>query len=213
MKLNEISRRADRAVRLGAYPYASLLCERILRWFPGDARARSLLGQASLGAGDHERARQQFDLALEYDPEDATALAALGVVHSAEGRLGAAVKAFERAYDLNPANEEVRDSLARLYAERDGGPTAVPAAPPVAVARWRLRHEPLETALDAVNTLLVSQPGNVAVALARAEALWRSERFDDAERACRQILTRHPHFLKPRLILGLTLVSDARRPA
>jgi len=211
MKLNDVCRRVDRAVRLGAHSYASRLCESILEFFPGDARTRTLLGQACLGAGDLDRARHLFDLALEYDPEETTALASLGVVHSSEGRLGAAVKAFERAYDLNPANQEVRDSLVRLYAERDGAPTAVATAPPVAVARWRLRHEPLENALDAANALLVSQPGNVAVAIARAEALWRHGRFDDAERACRQILTRHPRFLKPRLILGLILVSDPRR--
>lgn len=211
MKLRDVYLKADLAIRLGSTDYASQLCEFVLEKFTADLRARTLLGQAELERGRLDYARQHFDLVLELDPESVLALSAVGVVNSAAGQLNAAVRAFERAYELNPNNGEVRDSLLQLYAQRDGSPKELPDAPSIAVLRWHLRHGDLDRALDAASQMLVTRPGDVYVLLARAEALWRAGGAGDAERACRQILARHPRFLKPRLIAAMIAAADVSR--
>ncbi|MGH2459473.1 MAG: tetratricopeptide repeat protein [Chloroflexota bacterium] len=208
MKLRDLSRKADLAIRLGAIEYASDLCVHVLSQFPGDLRTRTLLGQAFLEQSKLSEACQQFDRVLELDPENVAALSADGVAHSAAGQLNAAVRAFERAYELNPGNTQVRDSLSRLYAQRDGSAVDLSAAPPVAMIRWQLRHGDLERAIDAADEYLLVRPGDPSVLLSRAEALWRTGRRGDAESACHQILARHPRVLKARLILGQILASD-----
>src|SRR5205814_9497824 len=65
----------------------------------------------------------------------------------------------------------------------------------------------------AAGRVLISCPGNIAVLIARLEALWRAGRDVEAERACRQILARHPRILKPRVILGQLLAADLDRRA
>ena len=211
MKLRDVLRRADLAIRLGVIEYARDLCERVLESYPGDLHARRLLGQALLELGNFDEARQQFDYVLEVDPENVLALGASGVLHSTAGRFDAAVRAFEHAYELSPNNAEVRESLLQLYAQRPGTPDELDPVPPVAVIRWQLRHGELERALDGVNRLLISRPADVYLLLERAEALWRVGRHTDAERTCRQLLARHPRFLKARLIQGHILACDLER--
>lgn len=211
MKLCDVYRRADLAIRLGATDYACKLGEQILQTFPFDLRTRTLLAHAYLDQGRVEAACQQCDLILELDPESISALSADGVAHSAAGQLNAAVRAFEQAYELNPGNLAVRESLTQLYDQLESTATEPSPAPAVAVIRWQLRHGDLENALDAVNQYLLTRPGDIYVLLGRAEALWKAGRRDEAERACRQILARHPRCLKPRLILGQLLASDRDR--
>ncbi len=208
MKLRDVSRKADLAIRLGAIEYASDLCEHVLRLFPGDLQTRTLLGQAYLEQSKLSEACQQFDAVLELDPENVGALSADGVAHGVAGQLNAAVATFERAYDLNPGNTQVRDSLARLYAQRDGEAVDLPPSPPVAVIRWQLRHGDLDRAISAADEYLMIRPGDIFVLLSRTEALWRSGRFEQAEQSCRQIIARHPRCLKARLILGQILSSN-----
>src|SRR5262249_19220885 len=83
----------------------------------------------------------------------------------------------------------------------------VPSVLPVAAVRWQLRHGPLDEGLRAAGRLLQERPGDVAILLPRLEAIWRHGRTDETERAARQILARHPRFLKPRLILGYLRAS------
>lgn len=213
VRLPDVYQRAEVGIRLGSADYAIELCERVLETFPHDPRTRTLLGQAYLERTKHDDARRQFDHVLERDPECLTALTSSGIVHTALGNLGAAVRSFERAHDLRPDDVAVSDSLARLYAERNGVATRPSDPPPVAVARWHLRNGELEAALDLAGQYLVGHPGDVLVLLARAEALWRAGRFADAERACRRLLARHPLLLKPRYILGHILAGDALRNA
>ena len=211
MKLRDALRRADLAIRLGVVDYARDVCERVIELYPGDLHARRLLGQALLELGNIDEARQEFEYVLEVDPENVSALGALGMLHSSAGRFDAAVRAFERAYALSPSNAEVRESLLQLYAQRPGSPEQLEPAPPAAVIRWQLRHGELEKALETVNRLLTSRPADVYLLLGRAEALWRANRYVDAERTCRQLLARHPRFLKVRLIQDHILACDPER--
>lgn len=213
MNLRDACSRADRALRLGSTQYVIDLCEHLLRSFPGDLTTRSLLGHAALEQGQVDRAIQQFELILELDPENVDAYVASGIAHATAGRLNAALTAFERAYELDPGHQLAGESLSQLYAQRDGQATTPPAAPAVAVIRWQLRHANLDNALDAASRFLVNHPGDLRILLARAEALWRDGRRDEAERACRQMLSRYPRLLKPRLILGQILSGDRSREA
>lgn len=211
MRLADVYRRAEVGMRLGSSDYAIELCERVLETFPHDPRTRTLLGQAYLDRGKLDDARRQFEHVLERNPECFSAYGATGVIHTALGNLGAAIRAFERAHDLRPDDPAVGDSLAQLYAQRNGFATRPSAAPPVAVVRWHLKNGEVERALELAGQILVGRPGEVLVLIARVEALWRAGRFADAERACRRLLARHPLFLKPRFILGHLLIVDAPR--
>jgi tetratricopeptide (TPR) repeat protein len=213
VKIAEVYRRAELALRVGAADDAAQVCAAVLETFPNDLRGRALLGQALLEQGQPDEARQPLELVLELDPENATALVALGVALNAVGALDASLKTFERAYALYPGRPDVRDSLLRLYGQRGDRTQTLPAAPRLAVLRWQLRQPEVQPALDAASQYLFSHPGDVYVQIPRTEALWRAGRLVDAERSCRQLLVRHPRLLKPRLMLGQIWSADPQREA
>jgi tetratricopeptide (TPR) repeat protein len=213
VNLHDVHRRADVAIRLGAASYAFELCTHIRRLFPSDLRTHLLLGQSCLELGRLEEACRAFDVVLAADPENVAALTGDGVAHSGLGQLQEALRSFEHAYELQPGNMQVRESLARLYAEGAMLQRQPDPSPPVAVARWLLRHGDLDDALARANRLLLDRPGDLLLLLAYAEALWRAGRYDRAEASCRQLLARSPRLLKPRLILGQIMAADRAREA
>jgi hypothetical protein len=71
----------------------------------------------------------------------------------------------------------------------------------------------VDVALSEIEEALKANPGDIVLLLLRAETLWQTGRTLQAERVCRQILTRQPRALKPRYLLGQILSADPERLA
>ncbi len=213
MILAEIVSLVEAALQHQALDVVVEVGERALAVCPSDPRLHTLLGQARLARDDLDAACREFDLVLAVDPENVDALAALGSAHLAAGRLPEAARAFERAYQLEPGRADVRDGLAGVRRLGDSAAPELSAEPPLAGLRRQLRRGELTAVVDATQALTVARPGDVLVPLLRAEALWRSGHAVEAERTCRQILTRYPRCLKAQVILGEILSADPQRTA
>ncbi|MBI4321377.1 MAG: tetratricopeptide repeat protein [Chloroflexi bacterium] len=211
LKLDDLCRRADLAIRLGAIDYAVAVCQHILGYFPNHIQARCLLGQAHLEQGALAKAGEQFRSVLEVDPENVLARSGLGVVSMRMGDPAGATEHFEQAYEINPNNPEVAAGLQQIYAQRDGTEPPQLKAPAAAVARWRSHKKQYAHAVKEFDDLLGVQPGNLLLELARAEAVWKNGMTGEAERCCVSILRRAPTCLKAKLILAEILTRDRAR--
>ncbi len=192
---------------------AEAIAEQILEHYPSDLRTHLLLGRARAAAGFHEQAIRELDLVVDRDPENVDALVELSALYHALNRFDLALDAATRAFELDPERPRVRDQLRTLRGQLADAPEDLPLAPPAAVARWQIQRGDPTSAVDVVSRELAARPRDVALQLIRSEALWRADRLDEAERACRQLVTRLPRTIKPRLILGIILSSDPEREA
>jgi tetratricopeptide (TPR) repeat protein len=107
------------------------LCLRGLERNPTNVEAHYLLGLLYREGGEPVKAFDEWDMALSLDPEHAGARREIGLVCAERGEWGSALRHLERAAAASPADDEVRDALARARAQ--SGATAAPA-PPVEAA-------------------------------------------------------------------------------
>ena len=105
------------------------LCLRGLERNSTNVEAHYLLGLLYREGGEPVKAFDEWDMALSLDPEHAGARREIGLVCAERGEWGSALRHLERAAAANPADDEVRDALAR--ARSQSGTPAAPPAPAV----------------------------------------------------------------------------------
>ena len=89
---------------------------------PGHAAAHNLIGSASAGLGQRDRARQAFQASLAANPRESTTYANLGRLEMEAGNRDAAVAYFVESLSLDPTEASAREGLtALLAAARPGG--------------------------------------------------------------------------------------------
>jgi len=117
--------------RAGRRDAALRLCLRGLERNPTHVEAHYLLGLLYREGGEAVKAFDEWDMALSLDPEHAGARREIGLISAERGEWGSALRHLERAAAANPADEDVRDALARARAQA-GEPAAPPPAAPAA---------------------------------------------------------------------------------
>ncbi len=94
--------------------------ERAIHLNPRRADAQNLIGSASAGMGQHDRARQAFEASLAIAPREPTTYANLGLLEVAVGNRDAAVAYFVESLSLDPAEETARRGLSAMRSESPG---------------------------------------------------------------------------------------------
>ncbi|KAF0809863.1 cytochrome c biogenesis factor [Alcanivorax sp. S71-1-4] len=162
-------------------------------------------GYAALERGEESPARNAFNRALRADPNDAQALAGLGLVQLRAGEFSAARVSLSRASQLEPAQaSQWRDALAsaRFYEELEAARAQVAAGQldqaaarlaPLASDPQRgadarllqgdiqLRRDRPDAAEDIYRALLLEDNSLQAARAGLANALLAQRRFDEAE--------------------------------
>jgi len=105
---------ADTYAAEGQYEEAVERYRAILRMEPSRRDAQVGMARASLGAGNADEAARWFDLALTQNRSDVDSWVGLGTARARLGQESGARDAYERALELDPANEEARRGLDRL---------------------------------------------------------------------------------------------------
>jgi hypothetical protein len=105
---------ADTYAAEGRYTEAVERYRAVLRTEPSRYDAQMGMARASLGAGNAAEAARWFDLALTQNRSDVNSWVGLGDARSRLGEQADARDAYERALDLDPANEAARRGLDRL---------------------------------------------------------------------------------------------------
>src|SRR5579859_5102676 len=202
VRLDEVHALVREALERRDLRAARAICECVLEQCPSDLTSWYLIGRVYLADELWDEACAAFEHVVVRDPEHVKAIASLGLAHRSADRPEPAAAAFERAFDLQPVNDVTRTNLAALrpsFLDENGD---LPTTTPLATIHQLLRDENFQEALEAASRLVARRPGYSAALLARAESFWRQGRFEEAAKACRQVLTRHPLTIKPRLILG-----------
>ncbi|HXV65408.1 MAG TPA: tetratricopeptide repeat protein [Vicinamibacteria bacterium] len=146
------------------------------------------LGRVYLQNGEPDKARREFEKALELDPDNADALLSIAQIHRVEGRVVQAEQLVKRALQADPNSIGALSQLAEIKRDLDDLDEAI-----------RLFREALR--IDD------SQP---FVHLGLGDVLQRAGQFEEAERAFRHVLELDPDSAKAYYNLGATYGNQGR---
>lgn len=184
-------------------------CRHILRQFPRHVATYRLLGKALLEQGELEGAGDVLQRVLSADPEDFIAHAGLAIVYKEGNRLVDAAWHMERAFEVEPYNGAIRETLQDLVGRRDGLPPEDVTLTRGALARLYVRGGLFAQAIGALRELVGEMPERMDLQVLLAEALWRDGQRIDAADECTHILERLPYCIKANAILAeVWLVTD-----
>lgn len=184
-------------------------CRYILRQYPRHVETYRLLGKALLEQEQFSEAADVFRRVLSADPDDFIAHAGLAIVHRQQNLLREAAWHMERAFETEPYNGAIRESLQDLIGRRDGLPPEQLTLTPGAQARIHVRGELYPQAIADLRRMLTEEPDRFELQVLLAEALWRDGQRIDAAEECNRILKRLPDCVKAHAILAeVYLVSD-----
>src|SRR6478609_3984481 len=97
----------------GKYSEVLALGKHILHFYPKHIETYTLLGQASLEINDVPGANDVYRRVLSADPENVLALAGMALLAESQDKLDDALWYLERAYEIQPSNDELRRELVR----------------------------------------------------------------------------------------------------
>lgn len=174
--------------RAGRRDAALRLCLRGLERNPTNVEAHYLLGLLYREGGEPVKAFDEWDMALSLDPEHAGARREIGLISAERGEWGSALRHLERAAAADPADDEVRDALARArsHAGEPAAPPAPAASPPPAgpaapsapaLSPWdaaQAEFRSLTSERGILGALLMDAQGFVVAGEMRAEGMDRA---------------------------------------
>ncbi len=193
---------AKELIDAGSHDEAIAICRHILKQYPKYVDAYRVLAEATLEKGEHEEALDLFRRVLSADPESFVAYVGIGIIHEEDDLLDEAIWQFERAFELAPANAEIRRELKRLYAQRDGVEPPRLKLNRAALGRLHASGGFYAPAIAELRGILEADPNRVDIELALAETLWRDGRRREAAEMCQDVLNKLPNCLKADLLLG-----------
>lgn len=189
-------------LREGQYAEVITLGQHVLRHYPKHLETYRLLGEACLETGDLGSAADLFNRVRSADPENVVALVGLSIVHEQRKQVGEAIWHLERAFEIQPANEELRKELLRLYAEQEGTPRERLKLTPGGLARLYARQGLYSQAIQEFRALLSRDSTRTDVQAALAETLYRVGRKQESAEIAQTLLETLPYCLKANLLLG-----------
>ncbi len=195
---NEIDQMLEEARYIEAFAHLRHLLEE----YPRHLEAYYLLGKMMLDAGLPMLAQDMFRRVLNADPEHLLARIGLGIAHQQLDDNKAALWNLERAFELDPGNEELADEIRKLRGKFSGiEPDYVPLSH-AGMARLYLKGDLYSRAATELRHILDEHPERVDLKLALAEAYWRDGQIVQAADKCQDLLKELPYCLKANLILG-----------
>ncbi len=208
--LSQYCAEIERLLQDEAYDEAIAHCFHILKRYPKYYKVYRLLGQAYLEKGQNDAAMDLFARSLSADPEDFLPRIGLSVIYERQGKIAEAAWQMERAYEILPYNEFVREELMKLYARRDGAPPEFLPLTRGALARLYARGHLYAAAIAELESLLQEAPRRYDLQALYLEVLWRDGRRLEAARAAQGLLQELPYCLKANLILGEFWMASGR---
>lgn len=189
-------------LREGQFADVMALGQHILRYYPKHIETYRMLGEASLETNDLVAAVDLFQRVRSADPENIIALAGLSAVHEQRKEFKEAIWHLERAFEIQPANTELRKELLRLHAESEGTTPDRLKLTPGGLARLYTRQGLYPQAIQEFRSLLKRDPSRTDIQAALAETLYRVGRKQEAAEVAQALLEKLPYCLKANLLLG-----------
>lgn len=196
-------------LREGQFADVITLGHHVLRHYPKHLETYRLLGEASLETGDLSAAADLFQRVRSADPENVVALVGLSIVHEQQKQIEEAIWHLERAFEIQPANADLRKELLRLYAEQEGTARERLKLTPGGLARLYVRQGLYSQAIQEFRALLGRDPARADIQAALAETLYRVGRKQESAEIAQELLDKLPYCLKANLLLGAMWAENA----
>lgn len=200
--LSDLVQQLREQVKAGQYPAAFALGRHILQHYPKHIDTYVLLAQASLETDDIASATDLYRRVLSTDPENVLALAGMAVLNETQEKHDEALWYLERAFELQPQNDQIRSELLRLREAFYGTAPSRLELTGGGLARLYARQGQYAQAANELRRVLRADPERYDARVALAEVLYRSGRTDEAAQAAQAVMADAPFALKPNLILG-----------
>lgn len=187
----------------GKHADAFTLGQHILHYFPKHVETYTLLAQASLQVNDLAGATDLFRRVLSADPENVLALAGMALLSETQEKYDEALWYLERAYEVQPGNDDLRRELLRIREMFYGAAPARLELTAGALARVYARQGQYAHAVNEYRRLLRNDSKRYDARVGLAETLYRAGRTDEAAQMAQSVMADAPYALKPNLILGV----------
>lgn len=184
-------------------------CRHILQYFPKNAAVYRLLGRALLASSRWKEAGDIFRRILSAYPDDFTAHLGLSDVYQQQNQAADAIWHLERAFEQNPNDRQLIESLRELYRKHQNVDQARIQLTTAAVARQYARNGLYAQSLETLRTTLERIPERIDLRLLMAETLWSSERRTEAAEVALDVLRVLPDCVEAnRILTELWLQED-----
>lgn len=196
-------------LRAGHLAEAFALGRHILSFYPKHIETYTVLAQVSLATNDIAGANDLLRRVLSSDPENVIALAGMALISEAQDKQDEALWYLERAYEIQPSNDELRGELLRVREQYYGTAPARVELTAGALARVYARQGQYAQAVSEYRRLLRSETQRYDAQVGLAETLYRAGRTDEAAQVAQAVMADAPYSLKPNLILGALWSENA----
>ena len=210
--LHEYLKKIDSLIDENCLDEAIAHCHYILEKYPRFIPAYRLMGKAYVEKYYFDEAADLFQRVLSAEPNDLISHIALFEVYKEKNRPEQALWHLERAFEIDPYNEALREELRQLYVEKyDDLPYRLPLTPGAA-AHLYLKGEMYQQAVQLLQPALAAEPDRVDLEVMLAEALWqgRDDQRIDAEEVCLNILEKLPDCIAANAILSTIWLRTGR---
>ncbi|MBN9388473.1 MAG: tetratricopeptide repeat protein [Chloroflexi bacterium] len=201
VNLEDVISDAKAALEAGNPERAIALCHHIFNFYPRCLEATRMLGEAYTEQRLFNEAEQLFIFVLSGDPQDVLGYVDRGFIAYEQNHLDDAILYCERALELDPSIEQLREELLRLYRERQPGVRAQIRMSKVGLANGRLRDGLYGQAIEEYNTVLRQTPNRLDVQVSLMEAYWRNRDYNRAEQLAQDLIQNNPFLVKANLVL------------
>jgi tetratricopeptide (TPR) repeat protein len=201
VNLEDVISDAKAALEAGNPERAIALCHHIFNFYPRCLEATRMLGEAYTEQRLFNEAEQLFIFVLSADPQDVLGYVDRGFIAYEQNHLDDAILYCERALELDPSIEQLREELLRLYRERQPGARAQIRMSKVGLANGRLRDGLYGQAIEEYTTVLRQTPNRLDVQVSLMEAYWRNRDYNRAEQLAQDLIQNNPFLVKANLVL------------
>ena len=210
ISLREYLAKLDTLLKSGSAAEVILHCRHILQYFPKNAQAYRLLGQALVATSRWQEAGEVMRRVLSVFPDDRDAHAGLSELYRIEKRPDDSIWHLERAFEQTPNDETILENLRELYRKFrkvEHGKVQLTAA---AVARQYIRNGLFDQAIDTLQKARTASPERVDLPLLLAQTYWdRGQRVEAAETAL-EVLRVLPNCLVANTLLAAMWLTESR---
>ncbi len=196
-------------LRANKFSDAFALGQHILHFYPKHIETYTVLAQVCLATNDLAGATDLLRRVLSADPENVLGLAGMALISEAQDKHDEALWYLERAYEIQPSNDELRGELLRVRELFYGTAPARIELTPGALARVYARQGQYTQAVNEFRRLLRNDSKRFDARVGLAEALYRAGRTDEAAQIAQAVMADAPYALKPNLILGALWTENA----
>lgn len=210
ISLNAYLARLDDLLAANATDEVIHHCRHILKYTPKNVATYRTLGRALLYSARWDAARAIFRRVLGVYPDDYVAHIALSEINDQQGQGNEAIWHLERAYEQEPNNGDLIDSLRELYRKYHHSDQTRIQLTAAAVARQYTRSGLYDQAIDLLRSSLERMPTRLDLKVLLAESLWENDQHIEAAEHALDLLRVLPDCMMANRILSQLWLQEER---